>query len=235
MKRSLVGVLGLLAGVAHGESLPDLLATIAAAARFPSPARADVRIERTGGDGATQATAVLLARHTTIYVEQAQGLRALVRPGKVVIARGTRVVEARSGEELPGTDFLLEDLAPFTRTLLQTPQISDDGPAGVVVIGAPSGASPHALLAFTIDRARRAIVRTQYYRETLNNLARLRRDTAWTELAGRPRPGQVSVENLRNGTRTQLTLTWRDAPDAPAVLFSPAGLRRPSGLTVPTP
>jgi hypothetical protein len=103
----------------------------------------------------------------------------------------------------------------------------------VVVTAAPAPGSTYALLVHTIDRERSTIVRTLYYRDLINNLTKTRRDGAFTRVAGSWRPGEITVESVRQATRTRLTLAWRDAPDAPAALFEPAGLERPSGLTFP--
>jgi len=38
-----------------------------------------------------------------------------------------------------GTDVLLEDLMPLTPSYFRLPQVSDEGPTGTVVTGAPAG------------------------------------------------------------------------------------------------
>jgi len=224
---------GLLAPDAHAQTLAALLDGVADNARFATPARADVRI--TCGEGCTAAgrPAILLGRGDAIYLEVHDGVRALVRPGHVLVARDGRAVPAAVGESLAGSDVLLGDLAVFTPAALKVPQISDDGPAGVVVTAAPAGPSPYALLVHTIARDHRTIVRTLYYSEHVNELAKTRRDGGFVEIAGRWRPGDVTVGSVRAGTTTHLALSWKEAPDVPAVLFEPAGLERPSGLAWP--
>ena len=73
-------------------------------------------------------------------------------------------------------------------------------------------------------------MRTLSYRDLINNLSKTRRDTGFVTAGGGSRPGEITVETVRQATTTTLTLTWRDAPDAPARLFEPAGLEQPSGL-----
>ena len=181
----------------------------------------------------TTTAAILLGRGTTLYLEARDGMRALVRPGKAVLVANTRVVRAVPDQALPGTDLLLEDIAVFAMTTLKVPQISDDSPAGVVVVGAPGVPSAYVLLAFTIERDTHAVLRTQYYRDSIGNLVKLRRDGAFVELGSRWRPGEIAMEDLRQRTSTKLTLTWREVPDAPAALFAPAALKQPSGLAWP--
>src|SRR5438552_2135709 len=87
-------------------------------------------------------------------------------------------------------------------------------------------ANPH-------DRERRAIIRTLYYRDLINNLSKTRRDAAFARVGASWRPGEITVESVRQATKTHLTLSWREAADVPDALFEPAGLGQPSGLGWP--
>ena len=59
------------------------------------------------------------------------------------------------------------------------PQISDEGPDGVVLSGAPARASAYTLLVLTVDAERDTVTKTQYYAGTVSNLVKLRRDRGW--------------------------------------------------------
>jgi hypothetical protein len=87
-------------GAASAEELSTLLDKVAANAAFGSPARADVRIECTSGCPKAGGQAILLGRGDALYVETKGGQRALVRPGRVVVAGGV----AKAGERLADTD-----------------------------------------------------------------------------------------------------------------------------------
>lgn len=225
--RHVIAVLLVLSGGASSgaASLADLLAGVAANARFASPARADLRLAT--GTGETR-QAILLGRGDAVYVEVRDGVRALLRPEGVTMAGG-------GGADRPvaGSDLLLEDLIPFTAATLRFPQISDEGPDGVVVSGAPARASAYTLLVLTVDADRRTVTKTQYYAGTVSNLVKVRRDGGWVRVGGAWRPGETAIEAMHGGSRTTLTLRWREAPDAPARLFEPAGLEGPSGLGWP--
>lgn len=212
---------------AQAVALHELLPAVAAQASAPRLLRADVRIER---DGAVVGEAVLLARGQRLYLETRGGARALLSPGKVVVARGRRLVRAPIGATLPGTDVLLEDLEPFGVGSLPVAQVSDENPLGVVVTGAPAPPTAYALVVLTIDPDRNVIVQTKYYRDSISNLVKIRKDDDFTQVAGRWRPGTIGVESLRPPSTTHLGLVWREAPDSPAVLLTPAGLRAPSPL-----
>ena len=165
--------------------------------------------------------------------KQQGGLRALVRPGEILTPEGGKAVAAKPGMAIGDPDVLLEDLAPFTVESLKLPQISDEGVAEVVVTAAPGHPSSYVLIVHTIDPEQRIIVKTQYYRDWVGNLVKMRRTADVVEVGGHRRPGTITIENFRRGTTTHLSFAWREAPDAPAVLFEPAGLVHPSGLSWP--
>lgn len=211
-------------------SLPELLAAVAAHARFPVATRADVRIERRRDGTVTTADAVFLGRGHTLYVETRDGLRALIRPGKIVVREGGRVLRAASGARLGATDVLLEDLVPVTPRMFAVPQVSDEGPTGTVVTGAPAFPSARALIVVTLDSADRVLTRAKYYEKSVTDLAAFRRDEAFTSVDGRVRPTRIVVERPRDGSTTTLGVAWRPAPDTPAAAFRPRGLRAASPI-----
>jgi len=223
----------LLAAVAQpvqAVSVQELLPAVAAESSAPRLLRADVHVER---DGTPAGDAALLARGQRLYLETRSGTRALLSPGKVVIVRKGRLVRAPVGATLPGTDVLLEDLEPFGVGRMPVAQVSDENPVGVVVTGAPAPPSAYALLVITIDPERNVIAQTKYYRDSISNLVKIRKDDDFTQVGGRWRPATIGFEGLRPPSTTRLGLTWREAPDAPAALLTPAGLRAPSPLAWP--
>ncbi len=215
----------------HAEPLPVLLDLVARNARFPSPARADVKLERQDRGATTVVRAVMLGSGRTIYVETRDGTRALVRPGKVILRTGTRVARAAPDARLAGSDVLLEDLAVFTPGLLKIPQVSDEGPTGIVVTGAPGMPSARALIVLTIDPNDHTIVRTKYYERSISNLAAFGRNEDFQSVDGHQRPGRMTVEGTLDRTTTRLDFTWRPAPDTPRAVFTPAGLLAASTIT----
>jgi hypothetical protein len=218
--------------LATAATVTEVVERLAEHARFDAPVRADLRIECSEPCPKAGTQAIVLARGDAVYIELRSGLRALVRPDRVVVAEGGKVGAAPPGQALADTNVLLEDLAVFTPASLSVPQISDDGPAGVVVTAAPAKGSAYALLVHTIDRERSVIVRTLYYRDSVSNLVKTRRNSSFVQVATRWRPREMTFESIRGAT-TKLALTWREAADAPAALFEERGLAQPSGLAWP--
>jgi len=219
-----------LPGRVHADAVSELLAQTSAAARFPTPARADVKIERKQDDKATAGAAVFLGRHHTLYVEMRDGTRALIRPSKILVRTKDGVVRAKPGTPLGNTDLLLEDLLPIVPGLLKVPQMSDQGPTGTVLTGAPGFPSTRALIVLTIDPDDHVLTRGKYYEKSISDLAAFRRDEEFTRLDDRARPTRISVERSQDGTSTRLDLAWRAAPEVAREVFTPRGLRGASPI-----
>lgn len=213
---------------ARAADVRELLRPVASNARAPKPLRADGQITR---EGAAPVGVVLLARGDRIYVQTSTGTRALIRPGRAVVAGAGGLTRATPETPLPGTDLLLFDLAPFTAGDFAMPQVSDDGPAGIVVTGAPARPSAYVLLVETIDPDHELVVRTKYYRETVTNMVKMRRDFDPVEVGDRWRSTRITVEAFRPPNTTTFTLTWREAPETPPAAFTLRGLRAPSVVT----
>jgi hypothetical protein len=219
-----------LPGRVEADAVSELLAETSAAARFPTPARADVKIERKQDEKTTAGTAVFLGRHHTLYVETRDGTRALIRPSKILVRTKHGVVRAKPGTPLGATDLLLEDLLPIVPGLLKVPQMSDQGPTGAVLTGAPAFPSTRALIVLTIDPDDHVLTRAKYYEKSISDLAAFRRDEEFTRLDDRARPTRITVERSRDGTSTKLELAWRGAPETARDVFTPRGLRGPSPI-----
>jgi hypothetical protein len=220
-----------LASPVGAASLAELLADVSRNGRFPEPTRADVAILRTNADGTTATgNAVLVGHRRTLYLETRDGLRALVRPSKIVVRDGGRAVRAPIGARLGTTDVMLEDLVPLGPWTLKVPQVSDEGPTGTVVTGAPVYPSARALIVFTLDPAAGVATRTKYFERSISDLAAFRRDETFADIAGHERPTRIVVDRSRDDTSTRLDLTWAPAPDLDRGLFAPRGLRAPSPI-----
>jgi hypothetical protein len=224
---AVAGLLATVRAASSAEGIRELLAAVAANATAPTPVCADVRIETP-----EKGSARLCARDDAVYVEVEGGVRALIRPGTILMADDSTATPAPPATVLAG-DLLLEDMTPFTTASLAYPQVSDEGgPSGTVVTSAPAGKSIYALLVLTIDPERAALVGTKYYEGSVSDLVKFRTDEL-VEVGGRPRPSAITVERVAPPRTTRLRLKWREAPDVPAALFTPEGLAKPSQLASP--
>jgi hypothetical protein len=220
-----------LAVPASAASLAELLAAVSKNARFPEPTRADVTIARRNVDGTTtNGAAVFVGHNRTLYVEMRDGGRALVRPSKIVVQAKGHVVRAAPGARLGTTDVRLEDLVPLGPFTLKVPQVSDEGPTGTVVTGAPAFPSARALVVFTVDPATAVVTRAKYFEKSISDLATFRRDETFATVNGHERPTRIVVDRTRDDTSTQLDLVWRTASDTDRAMVTLGGLRGPSSI-----
>jgi hypothetical protein len=208
--------------------LAPLLAAVSRNARCSTPTRADVTFVR----GERTSTAVLLCSGHHWYLETDTGFRALSHPHKQVVLRDGRAVRAGVRTLIPNTDWLLEEL-PFDGARLTFPQVNDDGPEGVVVAGESMDPSLYVLLVRTIDPARAVVTDSKYYKDDIATLMKVRHDADFVQVGGHWRPGRIELEDYVERSITRMTLAWRTVPELPRALFTPAGLLRPSGLTLP--
>jgi hypothetical protein len=220
-----------LAAPATAASLSELLTAVSKNARFPEPTRADVTLTRRNVDGTTtNSAAVFIGQGRTLYVQTRDGGRALVRPSKIVVRADGRVVRAAPAARLGTTDVRLEDLVPLGRFTLKVPQVSDEGPTGTVVTGAPAFPSVRALIVFTVDPTTAVVTRTKYFERSISDLATFRRDETFATVNGHERPTRIVVDRSRDDTSTQLDLVWRAASDTDRAIVTLRGLRGPSPI-----
>ena len=163
--------------------------------------------------------------HEAVRLELPDGTRVLARRAKAITWGKGRLRRLDPGTRPAGLPLAVEDIVPFDASRLRMPQISDESPAGVVVTAAPSRRSNHVLLVFTIDPERNLVTKTQFYRDTINNMVALRRDADFVTVGERPRARATTIEDVVDNATTHWSFAWREAPELSANTFTPAGLR----------
>ena len=90
-------------------------------------------------------------------------------------------------------------------------------------------------LVHTIDPERAVILQTKYYRDSISNLVKIRRDEDFTQVGGRWRPARSAVETLPPAPRTHAPHARAGArrPTRRPRSSRPPGLRAPSPITWP--
>lgn len=209
-------------------ALAPLLANVTRNAHCPQVARADLVMRR----GNQTITGVLLCAGAVQYLETSTGFRAVSHPHKQAVIQKGHPVRAAVRTQIPGTDWLLEELA-FDGLQLAFPQSNDEGPEGVVVSGEARDPSLFVLFVHTIDPERAVITDSKYYKDDIATLMKVRRNESFVQIDGHHRPQRVSIEDYVEHSTTTITLTWRSVAELPKALFKPSGLRHPSGLTIP--
>jgi hypothetical protein len=232
-------ILGALCTAAHADigSLDEFLRNCEAATHVTVPLRGDGQLEVTTPNGTTRTTVVVIARPPNdLYIElRKPGFKALLlSKGQAYrVTAGAPKAEAFAADAPLGTsDFSREDLQPFQLSRYKGWRISDESADEVTVMLFPV-TSPYSLEVITFDRGKLVPLKTLYYRETLNNLVKMRRDSNFVSLGGRWLPATIAMETFALHTRSTLTVQWTQSVDVPAALFDPLRLPGVSAATSP--
>jgi hypothetical protein len=220
------------------DDLRQFLHSVEQATQVAAPLRGDGEFEVTSVNGTRRdQVAVIVRPPADTYIDLRQeGVKALIPGSGDQAHRLTK--GAGKAEPFPAdatfadSDFVREDLEPFRMARYKDAHISDETQSDVTVTLFPAK-SQYSLQVITFDREKKVPVRILYYRDTLNNLVKMRRDEGHV-LAGRKwMPSTVTMETFKLRTQTVFKLRWSQSPTFPPELFDPVFLPRSSGLVWP--
>lgn len=207
---------------ANGSDLSAFLERAEKMADSPHPVRADIRISH-GTDPVEHAVVIIdpAARREFIAL-QSSGWRALMpldwSSGKVVEKPGGAVSTFGADQPLPHTDLRAIDFFPCWRSDYGKAFISDTSRLEkTVTLYAPPGV-PYVLFVITFDKETLVPLAVKFYKDSTNNLVRLRRESDIAMAGARPRPRHIEIQDFTENSTTTLDLTWRQLDNVPAGL-----------------
>ena len=223
--------------LADMESLEQFLRSAEAASQVTVPLRGDGRFDITSPEalGSTP-VAVIIRPPADMFIELGLGIKAqLLSPGEPAYLLKKDAAKAETfplDASFAESDFTRQDLEPFRLSDFKDWRISDDGLSDITVTLFPKS-SQYSLVVMTFDREKKVPLKTLYYRETLNNLVKMRRDNDYVLVGRKWMPTVVSMETFKLRTSATFTFRWSQSPSFPPELFDPAFLPRPSGIVWP--
>ncbi len=237
MKSFLTALALLTATTAAAEDLSTFLKAATQATRSSGPLRGTGELVTTSPDGSARDQLTVVRRpNGDMYLElRNAGVRALVlADGKTAL-----IVSSKGGSPGPfakdapfaGSEFTREDLPPFDVDRIRTPAIADSS-SDQLTVGLTPVDSQYAYQVITFDRQKKVALVVKDYKDTANNLIKMRRNAGLVSVAGIWLPTEISMENFPMRVTSTATLRWEPTEDTPA-LFDPAGLGKPSTLTWP--
>ncbi|HVN87956.1 MAG TPA: outer membrane lipoprotein-sorting protein [Candidatus Binatia bacterium] len=172
-----------------------------------------------------------------VYIElKRDGTKALILDNgerAFRLGAGASAAEPFGGDlAFAESEFTREDLQPFRAAEVTQAQISDESSARVTITYVPKP-SQYSLKVVTVDAERKLPLKTLYYRDTTNNMVKMRRDNNYVAVGQIWLPSEITMEDFKLRTQSTLTLKWSQNPTISAGLFDPAALARPSGLAWP--
>lgn len=222
--------------------LRAFLAEVEEAGRFPTSARAELRVHvKERGDERHYDGVVAYSGHD-LYLELRQpASRVVIHTGKDSIERVHQIsgndpelpVSGTAYDVVGATTLIVDDFRSFRAGVFKTPQITSETKRTLLVSGAPADASPYVLLVYLLDREKHVPTRVQYYERTLSNLVRMRRDTESVRVSDQWLPGRTEIEDYRTGTVTTIERRWTVGTELPPDLFDPTTLPARSLLVSP--
>ena len=234
----LLSVLSASTGRADMESLQQFLHGAEETAQLAAALRGDGEFEVQSASGSRRDQVVMLLRPVAeTYIELHQeGTKALLT-GSIdqayLLTKGAaKAVPFPQDATFADSDFTREDLEPFRTARYKDGRISDETGAEVTVTLFP-GTSQYSLVVMTFDREKKVPVKILYYKDTLNNLVKMRRDEGHILIGRKWMPTTITMETFKLRTQSTLKLRWSQEPTFPPELFDPVFLPRPSGIIWP--
>jgi len=220
--------------------LEQFLRSVEESTKVTAPLRGDGQFEVQTAEGTRHdQVAVIVRPPADTYIElKQQGVRALLPSDGAAAYQfkaGASKADAFALEAMfAESDFTREDLEPFRLARYSGWRISDETGGEVIVTLFPiPKASQYSLVVATFDREKKVPIKTLYYRDTLNNLVKMRRDGDYVLIGRKWMPTTTSIETFKQRSHATFTLHWSQDPKFPPELFDQAFLPRPSPLTWP--
>jgi hypothetical protein len=233
----LLSVLAVAPRFACASDLAAFLTRAEQMATYNRPARADIKINR---DDKLVDTAVLVIDPTAnrqFFALKSSGWRALLPlawgEGKVVSKTGGKAVSFGMDEPLPQTSLRPMEFFPFWKTDYNSAFVSDSNRLEKTVTLYGRGGVPYVLFVLTFDKEKLVPVSIKYYKDNMNNLVRLRRDSDFVMVGSRPRPRHIDIRDYTENSTTTYDLTWSALETVPEGLtkessFDKAAIEWPS-------
>jgi hypothetical protein len=162
---------------------------------------------------------------SVVFEEPATGFRAETplawKDGKAVTKTGASPEKFGTDDTYPGTDLRPLDFFPFWKTDYSRALTSDENTLEQTVSLYADKGRPYSLYVVTFDKTRLVPRMVKFYRDTFNNLVRIRTDKDWVMVGSRPRPGAVLIKDFAGNSLRTYAFSWRLAGAATAVPAAP--------------
>lgn len=192
----------------------DLIAFLQRAEKMSTPVekiQADITIKEPDG---TTRTAVLVIdpAGTAVFTQPSTGWKSVSslawKDGTVVEKTGAPERKLGIDEPLAGTDLRSIDFFPFWKTDYSSSLISDENTLEKTVSIYADKGQPYSLYVISFDKVKLIPRMIKFYKDTYNNLVRIRTDKDFVMVGSRPHPTQMLVRDFTTGTIRTYELKW---------------------------
>jgi hypothetical protein len=131
------------------------------------------------------------------------------KDGKAVMKTGAAETKIGIDEPLAGTDLRGIDFFPFWKTDYGKAFTSDENTLEQTISLFADTGRPYVLYVITFDKTKMMPRMVKYYRETFNNLVRIRTDKDWVMVGSRPRPSAILIKDFSGNTLRTYAFEWK--------------------------
>lgn len=194
------------------------------------PVRADIKIRTS--DGATDDAVVIIdpEHNRQFFALKSTDWRALSpldwNKGKAIEKTGAPLVEHGADDRLGGTDLRAMEFFVFWKTDYSKAFISDDNRLEKTVSLYATDERPYQLFVITLDKTKMIPVLSKYYKDSLRNLVRIRRDSDHVMVGSRPRPRKIVITDYTENRETTFELAWRTLESLPEGLMTDSAFHK---------
>ncbi|MFN2377726.1 MAG: hypothetical protein ABR538_14425 [Candidatus Binatia bacterium] len=195
----------------------DLAAFLEAAERMSTvneKVEADVTIREADGSE-TKGHVVIdpAGDGTTIFEQTTLGWKSETplawKSGSKVTKTGATAVPIGVDEILADTGLRGIDFFPFWKTDYGRAFTSDENTLEQTVSLYADDGRPYSLYVITFDKAKLVPRMIKFYKDTFNNLVRIRTDKNWVMVGSRPRPTEILIKDFAGNSLRTYKFEWK--------------------------
>jgi hypothetical protein len=131
------------------------------------------------------------------------------KEGKATASKGASPGKITVDDPLAGSDLRGIDFFPFWKTDYTKAFTSDENTMEQTVSLYADTGRPYSLYVITFDKTKMMPRMIKYYRDSFNNLVRIRTDKDWVMVGSRPRPKEVLIKDFAGNSLRTYTFDWK--------------------------
>ncbi|MFP6626218.1 MAG: hypothetical protein VCA74_04055 [Deltaproteobacteria bacterium] len=215
---------------AVGSELEAFISRTVRMGTYNRTVRADIKLSRSDGSHDQAILVVAPQAGRQFFALRSSGWRSLLpldwNDGKAVRKKGKKPVAISIDDPLGGTDLRAMELFPFWAFEQGPAFVSDETSSEkTVTLYVPDGL-PYTIFVISFDKARMVPLSVKYYKDTMNNMVRIRENSDFVMVGSRLRPRNILIRDYTQNTTTTLKLDWSVLEEAPPGLLAQGSFDR---------
>ena len=138
------------------------------------------------------------------------------KDGKAVTKTGAASTSLGIDDPMAGSDLRGIDFFPFWKTDYAKAFTSDENTMEQTVSLFADKGRPYSLYVITFDKTHLVPQMIKFYKDTFNNLVRIRTDKNWVMVGSRPRPSEILIKDFAGNSLRTYAFDWKLAGAATA-------------------